>query len=50
MEAARYVLQPQPLKTVTRTLQVNAAQVYRAKHRITRLLKKEIRSLENDAR
>src|SRR5262245_35030208 len=37
-----YVMQQLPLKDVTRLLRVNAAQVYMAKYRITRLLKKEL--------
>jgi RNA polymerase sigma-70 factor (ECF subfamily) len=44
-----YVLQQLPLKKVTRTLGVNAAQVYMAKYRITKLLKKELHNLEEDA-
>jgi len=44
-----YVLQQMPLKKVTRTLGVNAAQVYMAKYRITRLLKKELPNLEEEA-
>ena len=41
-----YVLQQQPMRTVTKTLGVNAAQVYMAKYRITQLLKREIKRLE----
>ena len=41
-----YVLQQLPLKKVTTTLGVNAAQVYMAKYRITKLLKKELHNLE----
>jgi RNA polymerase sigma factor (sigma-70 family) len=44
-----YVLQQLPLKKVTRTLGVNAAQVYMAKYRITKLLKKEIPNFEEEA-
>jgi RNA polymerase sigma factor (sigma-70 family) len=44
-----YVLQQMPLKKVTRTLGVNAAQVYMAKYRITKLLKKEIPNFEEEA-
>jgi RNA polymerase sigma-70 factor (ECF subfamily) len=43
-----YVLQQMPMKKVTSTLGVNAAQVYMAKYRITRLLKKEITDLEEE--
>ena len=41
-----YVLQQRPLPEVRRALGVSAAQVYMAKYRITRLLKKEVRQLE----
>jgi RNA polymerase sigma-70 factor (ECF subfamily) len=41
-----YVLQQRPLQEVRRALGVSAAQVYMAKYRITRLLKKEVRQLE----
>ncbi len=44
-----YVLQQKPLKEVTRQLGVNAAQVYMAKYRITKLLQKELKGLEEDA-
>jgi len=44
-----YVLQQLPLKNVTKTLGVNAAQVYMAKYRITKLLKKELHNLEEGA-
>jgi RNA polymerase sigma factor (sigma-70 family) len=44
-----YVLQQMPLKKVTQTLGVNAAQVYMAKYRITKLLKKELPNLEEEA-
>jgi RNA polymerase sigma factor (sigma-70 family) len=43
-----YVLQQSPMKTVTKSLGVNPAQVYMAKYRITRLLKKELKNLEKD--
>ena len=38
-----HVLQNQPVKTIARTLQASVASIYMAKHRIGRLLKKEIR-------
>ena len=41
-----YVLQNWSVQEVTRTLRVNPAQVYLAKHRIGRLLKKEVQALE----
>ncbi len=41
-----YVLKEWPVKDVTRTLGVSAAQVYLARHRISRLIKKEARRLE----
>ena len=41
-----YVLQQQPMRLVTKTLGVNAAQVYMAKYRITQLLKREIKHLK----
>lgn len=44
-----YVLQQLPLRKVTKTLGVNAAQVYMAKYRITKLLKKELHNLEEGA-
>ena len=43
-----YVLQLMPLKKVSRPLGVNAAQVYMAKYRITKLLKKELPNLEEE--
>jgi len=43
-----YVLQQQPMRVVTRTLRVNAAQVYMAKYRIAQLLKREMKQLEKD--
>jgi RNA polymerase sigma-70 factor (ECF subfamily) len=43
-----YVLQQQPLKKVTKTLGVNAAQVYMAKYRITQLLKREMKQLKKE--
>jgi RNA polymerase sigma-70 factor (ECF subfamily) len=44
-----YGLQPLPLKKVTKMLGVNAAQVYMAKYRIIRLLKKDLHNLEEEA-
>src|SRR5262249_15859434 len=41
-----YVLREWPVTKVAATLGVNAVQVYLAKHRVSRLLKKEIRMLE----
>jgi RNA polymerase sigma-70 factor (ECF subfamily) len=41
-----YVLREWPVSKVADTLGVNAGQVYLAKHRVSRLLKKEIRKLE----
>jgi RNA polymerase sigma-70 factor (ECF subfamily) len=41
-----YVLQNWPVAEVARILRVSAAQVYLAKHRISRLLKKELAKLE----
>jgi RNA polymerase sigma-70 factor (ECF subfamily) len=38
-----HVLQNQPVQTTARTLQTSVASVYMAKHRISRLLKKEVR-------
>jgi RNA polymerase sigma factor (sigma-70 family) len=43
-----YVLQQSPMKTVTSSLGVTSAQVYMAKYRITRLLKKELKNLEKE--
>jgi RNA polymerase sigma factor (sigma-70 family) len=43
-----YVLQQQPMRVVTRTLRVNAPQVYMAKYRITQLLKREMKQLEKE--
>jgi RNA polymerase sigma-70 factor (ECF subfamily) len=43
-----YVLQQRPLKEVAAELHVNAAQVYMAKYRISRMLKKQLRELEKD--
>jgi RNA polymerase sigma-70 factor (ECF subfamily) len=42
-----HVLLGKPVREVTRTLGVSAGQVYLARHRISRLLKKEIRKLES---
>jgi RNA polymerase sigma factor (sigma-70 family) len=41
-----YVLKEWPVRDVAKTLHVNIAQVYLAKHRITRLAKKELKALE----
>ena len=41
-----YVLKKWPVKKVTSTLGVNIGQVYLAKHRVSRLLKKEIKRIE----
>ena len=41
-----YVLSGKSLKEVTRSLRVNPAQVYMAKYRITRMLKKELKELD----
>lgn len=41
-----YVLQSKSLKEVTGLLRVNPAQVYMAKYRITRLLKRELKELD----
>jgi len=41
-----YVLQGWPVREVARLLGVSAGQVYLAKHRVSRLLKKEILRLE----
>jgi RNA polymerase sigma factor (sigma-70 family) len=43
-----HVLREWPVERMTQTLGVSAAQVYLAKHRITRLLKKEVRRLEKE--
>jgi RNA polymerase sigma factor (sigma-70 family) len=45
-----YVIQQLPMKKVTAALGVNAAQVYMAKYRISKLLKAEMKNLEADAR
>jgi RNA polymerase sigma factor (sigma-70 family) len=42
-----YVLKQWPVREVTRTLDVSAAQVYLAKHRVGALLKKEIKKLQD---
>jgi RNA polymerase sigma-70 factor (ECF subfamily) len=42
-----HVLQNQPVQTTARTLKTSVASVYMAKHRVSRLLKKEIRKLES---
>jgi RNA polymerase sigma factor (sigma-70 family) len=41
-----YVLKKMPVEKVARALDTNTAQIYLAKHRITKLLKKEIARLE----
>jgi RNA polymerase sigma-70 factor (ECF subfamily) len=41
-----YALKQVPVSTITRSLGVNAAQVYLAKHRVSRLLKAEVQKLE----
>ena len=41
-----YVLRGKSLAEVTRTLRVNPAQVYMAKYRITRMLKRELKELD----
>jgi RNA polymerase sigma-70 factor (ECF subfamily) len=41
-----YVLQETPLATITGALGVSAGQVYLTKHRVSRLLKKELKKLE----
>jgi len=42
-----YVAQGWPVREVARLLNVSAGQIYLAKHRVSRLLKREIRKLEN---
>ena len=42
------VVQKQPASQVARTLNLNVAQVYLAKHRITALVKREVRRLEKE--
>ncbi len=42
-----YVLKQWPLEKITQTLGVNMGQVYLAKHRVTALIKKEIKHLED---
>jgi hypothetical protein len=41
-----YVVKEWPVTKVTRTLNVNIGQVYLAKHRISRLLRKELERLK----
>jgi RNA polymerase sigma-70 factor (ECF subfamily) len=43
-----YALQGQPLRRVAECFQVNAAQVYLAKHRVGRLLRAELQALESE--
>lgn len=45
-----YVLREWPVAKVARSLSVSAGQVYLARHRVSRLLKKEIARLERQAR
>lgn len=42
-----YVLKKWPISKVTATLGVNFGQVYLARHRVTALIKKEVKALEN---
>ena len=43
-----YVLREWPVKKVAQTLGVSATQVYLAKHRVTRLLSRELRRLRRE--
>ena len=43
-----YVLQQMPIRKVMTELRVNPAQIYMAKYRITRMLKKQLRELEKE--
>ena len=45
-----YVLKKWPMKKVTQTLNVNMAQVYLAKSRLARLLKAELKRLEDNSK
>ena len=45
-----YVLKKWPMKKVTQTLNVNMAQVYLAKSRLSRLLKAELKRLEDNTK
>ena len=45
-----YVIEQWPVQKVARSLGVSAARVYLAKHRISRLLKKEMKRLETSPR
>jgi len=45
-----YVLKRWPVQKVARTLGVNVGRVYLAKHRISALIKKELKNLQNRAR
>ena len=45
-----YVVKKWPVQKITRTLGVSLGQVYLAKHRVSALLKKEIKTLERQAR
>ncbi|MBN8246267.1 MAG: sigma-70 family RNA polymerase sigma factor [Verrucomicrobia bacterium] len=44
-----YVLKEWPVREVIRTLHVNAAQVYLAKHRVSALVREELRRLERQS-
>lgn len=44
-----YALQHWPVREVARTLRVSVAQIYLAKHRVSALLKKEVRRLETSS-
>ena len=43
-----YVIKKLPIKEVTRTLEVNVGQVYLAKHRVSALVRAEVKKLENE--
>ena len=43
-----YVVQKWPVRKITQMLSVNAGQVYLAKHRVSRLLKKEVDKLSGE--
>jgi predicted DNA-binding protein YlxM (UPF0122 family) len=43
-----YAMQNWSVPEVARTLKVNAAQVYLAKHRVARMLNKELRKLKKE--
>ena len=44
-----YVVKEWPVREVTRTLHVSAAQVYLARHRVSRLVREEMRRIEKRA-